>query len=785
MKKQQTTIVLLILFFAGLIGLKLADMAAIPTAEQLRQISGLVFPELKDVPQAEISRIEVVQRPEAKSGSSGSERRIVFKRRGESWQVVEPVDAAADTPRLEVLVQNIKNLRSSPEAGTIREKASDFGLEVPRATVLAFGKDSKKALAKLDIGKAIRDRLYVRAGTDAGIEVVESRIFQGIDQPVADWRDRSVFNLPTFQVLGLRVSSPGHTLNAERRQSHWKLTEPFAAPGNDDKIEEVLAELTSLKIVDGEKGFVADNVRDLHAYGLDKDATKVELFSAKGPNQPQVVLLGKASPDDPSQRYAMQADQDDVILVDGKGLKDLGIDPYKLRSQKVADFSPSLVDHLEIKAFGRLFALSNTANGWMLVSPTREIADADSIPILLSTLEKLESSEFLESAKVPQPDLDPPTTVVRIWQGKPGAKLPQEPTTERKDPPVVELKLGRHDVLRKSVYARIGAEPGILAIPDPFLKQLPSDAFAFRNRQVVSLNLAEVSRLAVERDGQEYKLEQRQSGDPNRWKMVAPINGSADNESVTKILMILSKLTAERWVADNLDDSKAFGLDNPTVTVSWTTSPNGMPSSSTEGGETKTLRIGSTVPKQQALYYANIVGSPYVFTLAEGAVLPFHEEFRDRKVVSFSLKQVERVKLSWPGKSLSFTHHPTPRGGPLDWSPEPGTEKAQFDLSRIASLVSDLSHFRTRKFLQHKGKFPPISGLHEPLLTVNVDFAKDAKPLVLRVGKAVGGGEFIATLEPEDSGTVFLLSGTGWSDLLNPPVTFLELPKDVFAPVPK
>ncbi len=786
MKKQQTTIVLLILFFAGLIGLKLADIAAIPTAEQLRQTSGLVLPELKDTTQAQIQRLELVQYPAAGSSKeSPKERRIVFERRGEGWQIVEPIEAAADPARLEILVQNIKNLRKSPEAGTLSEDASKFGFSPPRATVRAFGSDAKTALATLDVGKAMRDRLYVRPGKDGGIEVVESRIFQGIDQPVVDWRDRSIFNLPTFQVLGFKVSVPGHSVQAERREKRWQLTAPFSAPADDMKIEETLAELTSLKVIDGEKGFVADNARDLSVYGLDKDATKVELFSARGPAQPYVLLLGKTSPDDPNKRYALRADQDDVLLVDNKSLKDLGIDPYKFRGKRVAEFDPSLVDFLEIKAFGKVFTLSHTTGGWVLVKPERTVADADSIPALIMTLNTLQASEFLNSSQVPQPELDNPPTVVRVWQGKRGKDLPKEPITERKDPPTVTLKLGRHDILRKTVYGRVGDEPAILAIPDPFLKVLPQNQFAYRNRQIVTLSPPEVSRITLDRDGREFTLERGLSKDPNRWQMLAPIAAPADNESITKILLILSQLTAERWVADNLDDSKSFGLDDPSVTVSWTTSPNGMPTASAEGSETKTLRIGARVPKQDALYYANLLGSPAVFTIPEGAVLPFHEEFRDRRVLSFAVKQVERVKLSWPKHSLSFSHHPTPRGGPQDWSLEPSGDKDHFDLSRIDSLVSDLSRFRTRKFLQHKGSISTGTGLETPKLVVHVELGKEARPIDLRVGNPFGGGEFFATLDRGNQGTVFLLSGTGWSELLKEPGALPELPDDVFAPEPK
>ncbi len=40
------------------------------------------------------------------------------------------------------------------------------------------------------------------------------------------------------------------------------------APANPAKIESLLAALSSLRVVDGEKGFVADNVKDFTPFGL-------------------------------------------------------------------------------------------------------------------------------------------------------------------------------------------------------------------------------------------------------------------------------------------------------------------------------------------------------------------------------------------------------------------------------------------------------------------------------------------------------------------------------------
>ena len=64
---HRTKVVLLILFFTGLIVLWWTDYAGVPTAEERRLMAGRVLPALMDTPVAEIRRVEI-----ARDGASGS-----------------------------------------------------------------------------------------------------------------------------------------------------------------------------------------------------------------------------------------------------------------------------------------------------------------------------------------------------------------------------------------------------------------------------------------------------------------------------------------------------------------------------------------------------------------------------------------------------------------------------------------------------------------------------------------------------------------------------------------
>ena len=108
-----------------------------------------------------------------------SKERVVAERRGGSrWQLLEPVDAAADANLVDTLARNLTDLRVAADSGTITGDSAPYGLDRPAATVRAFGKDRSRPLASLDVGKILHDRLYVRPGGGTGIEVVAPRLLE-------------------------------------------------------------------------------------------------------------------------------------------------------------------------------------------------------------------------------------------------------------------------------------------------------------------------------------------------------------------------------------------------------------------------------------------------------------------------------------------------------------------------------------------------------------------------------------------------------------------------------
>ena len=181
------------------------------------------------------------------------------------------------------------------------------------------------------------------------------------------------------------------------------------------------------------------------------------------------------------------------------------------RSQKVVDMNPSRVNRLKIDARGQTFDLARTPKGWRLLAPVAERADDAAVNNLLTRLAELKASEFLDEKAIPNAKLDPPNIRVRGWQAEAGnPKAENEdgaPLKEPATPPRFDLAFGRSDALRKSVFGRVAGDKTVLAMPDTILADLPVNAFAFRDRSVVSFSPQDVTRLTVERGASRLTLE--------------------------------------------------------------------------------------------------------------------------------------------------------------------------------------------------------------------------------------------------------------------------------------
>jgi hypothetical protein len=770
---NRVTIALIVVFFAALSGLWLADYVKLPDRKTRERAEPRVLPGILDTRPDELRRIEIEGGPE----------RLAFERRDANrWQIVEPINAAADPSLVETLALNLKTLEKSRNVGTLHEDPAKYGLAPPKRTVRLIGTDPKKPLAALEIGSIVRESRYVRPLGSDGVEAVDAKALAPVELPAIRWRDRALVRMTTFHVDSVDAKGPGRSVRLERDGDYWRLIAPnVIGLADDTRAEGLLAELTSLKVAEGDAGFVADDVKDFAPYGLDVPSLTITLTPRAGQGAPQTIHLGKAAPrtGQGERYYARRDDQDDVVLVEARLIKDLGRNPLDLHGKKVSDVAISKVEAIRLTSAGASVTVAKDSKGWVRTSPLVDRADTPAIDDLLRRLDELQASELLDIKSVKEPQFDKPFAVLEVWQD---SRAKESSASE--PPPKLKLTIGRRDPLNMAMYAQVEGDPVVFVIPNKFLDGVTLGPLAFRDRQLAGVSPPEIARLIIKQGTKAFVVEapatpRGTTVSPSDFRLVEPVKAAVDPEALARVLNLLSNLRADTLVTDRAESDAKYGLDKPTLVASWTTrlAPQRAPLRTKEAEEV-TLTVGMESKSKPGARFARVSTSPIVFTLAPETVAAFEVEFRDRLVMSFDTHKADKIRFRWPSLSLEARPVADQKTDEPDWSLIDPTAGLSLKAEKIKPLVKSLSRLVTFRFTQYDGPIGPETGLSPPKFAIEVDVDGTGRARVLKLGNRTPDGYLYATTEQGSSGQVFLLPLSGWEAWMQTPKVEAKPPAD-------
>jgi Domain of unknown function (DUF4340) len=794
--KNRGTYALLALFFAGLVGLWVADFAQIPTRKQRERMSSRILHELVDTKPDDVQKIEIFGGPEP----------LVFERRkGNRWQMTAPMDVAADPSKVETLAYNLKELSRKPEAATLEGDPAQYGLAPPERTIRLWGSSTAEPLASLEVGRISLDRRYVRATGTEGVEVVDAKGLDLLRLPSGRWRDQELFRVPSFEVDAVTITRGGQILKLKRGRDAWRIVEPIPSLAVEARVDGLIADLGSLRVLD-ETRFVAGDVRDaeLERYGLRKPVMTIEIEAGRrnGQRSQQILEVGKPVEGKEGLVYAKRAEQDDVVAVDSRLLKDLKPDPLAFRSPKVADIDVARVVRVGVsEGDGSEFEVLRTGNDWTIVRPSPSRGDRQAMQNFLKSLDQLQTSTYLDARAATDTGLDKPSLVLKVWQ----VRDPREPAaTSSADPNgelALTLRIGRRSASTKSIFAQVEGDSTILALPDSAYEFLPRNSLAFRDRQVLGLATDQIQQLSFERPNRpKVKLNApvlkmgslTGMNAPFGWWMVEPVASPADSPSVGNLLKQLANLRAETLVAEKADDLARYGLKKPALTVTWSRAPefSMVPKSPPpgQGGspgtialEEHSLLIGSALTGRPNARYAKLDDGPLIFTLGPESLGLLDAEWHDHHVLSIDSKHLRKVKLDWPDRGFVMSALAQGTSGPR-WVIEGQDVSPDFDYSQFKPLLEATWNLSTTRFVQYEGDLLGVPGLNPARLTIRFDQDDGSPPRTLRIGGTAGPGQLFATTSAGKEGVVFLVPEALFANWTRPPRRPDDLPENVFAP---
>jgi hypothetical protein len=545
--KWKTTVVLLVITAAVFAYMYLVERKAPNAQEAMRQAGNVA-----NFDREKIDGI-VIQ--------NGDEK-IDMRRRDAKWRLETPIKDLADNSAIENLLLNLESWQkdatiSPKEIEADKNKLSEFGLNKSKLRLKLIG---QSAPPEILFGKdaALGGKMYVRFENSKETFLASQSVKKDIEKKPEDFRDKKLTDLIMAQVVRVVLKTPAGEMELQKRGDHWEITKPLRARGEDQKIGDLIAQVTTARI----QQFVADDRGDLHPYGLAEPRGSIALF-AQDDKQGQMLQIGSVPEKNKDQIYVRFSPRAFVYTLSKKVEELLNTKPDDLRDRHLVRIDAKILDRLTIEAPGKgKTVLARKGEDWTVANKNNAPANSNEVRRLIDTLQNEQVTRFVENvaSNLPKYGLDKPRLQLTF------SSFASENTAETKagEQPFATLAFGK--VEGNDVYTRITDEPFVVAVRKTLLENTFADPLQWQELSIFKFKPEQIHRLTIVSD-KELSLVR---GANNQWTWFKG-SGEINQTNVQSLLNALASLRAVRWVG-SVTPPHAF--DKPQLVITFTTSPD-------------------------------------------------------------------------------------------------------------------------------------------------------------------------------------------------------------------
>jgi len=556
--KSKTTLILLVITAAVFAYMFFYERKAPTTEEAKRQAQNVV-----NFSREKIDGI-VIQNGDDK---------IDLRRRDKKWRLETPIKEQADSSLIENLLLDLESWQKdatipAKELEADKGKLNEYGLSKPKLRLKLRGKDAPREIL---FGKdaALEGKMYVRLENSKETFLAAQSIKKEIEKKATEFRDRKLTDLITAQVSRVVLKTATGEMELQKKGDHWEIVKPLRARGDDQKIADLIAQMTTARI----QQFVADDRGDLHPYGLAEPRGSITLFaqddksagrtdSSRG-EQGQVLQIGGAAEKEKDQVYVRFSARAFVYTLPKKIEEILNTKPNDVRDRHLVRIDTNILDRITIDAPGKgKTVLARKEENWTIGSRKNAPANSSEVRRLIDTLQNEQVTKFAEevASDLPKYGLDKPQLQLTF------SSFASENTAETKagERPFATIAFGKVD--GDNVYARLGDEPFIVAVRRGLLEQIFTDPLQWQELSIFKFKPEQIHRFSVVTD-KELTLVR---GANNQWSWLKG-TGAIDQVNVQSLLNTLSMLHAVRWVGSA---APQHAFEKPQLVITFTTSPD-------------------------------------------------------------------------------------------------------------------------------------------------------------------------------------------------------------------
>lgn len=419
--------------------------------------------------------------------------------------------------------------------------ASAYGFDFPSLEIIAVDNHGRRAW---EIGRKTPTDLevYVREVGGDEIYTIMRKLWDIVPTDPDDLRNRVLFSgeVAGIKRLEIRGTTAGFVRIVKESSSTWKIQQPVDAQADPYEVAAYIESLRKVRIED----FIAENVSDLSAYGLQGEIMQISLGYSD--ESSTTLLLGDPIPGRPGLIYARRADDTSVFALKESVLRFFNLPKNPFRDARVLALAQDEITAIAIKHGDQQLALSRNASGkWQIKSPAVWEADSEVVSNLIDLWSKAVVTEYEVSANSMDAEW-----ILDFVAGESGTtnRIEVLPSGDRID----------------GLLIRMNNNPAVFQINLPIMPDSIINPLVYKDKQVWELKRKDITKLMLQRANQKKQIVER---DADGTFVAVESNGNlqADALAVDHVINRLCNIVTSRYIAYNPRSLDVYGLSNPSM----------------------------------------------------------------------------------------------------------------------------------------------------------------------------------------------------------------------------
>src|SRR2546426_2337719 len=425
--------------------------------------------------------------------------KIELRRRDNKWRLETPIKDQADNGAVANLLSDLEMWQKDDTIGAKeiekqKNGLNEYGLSKPKLRLKLVGQNAPPEIL---FGKdaALEGKMYVRFENSKKTFIAAQSVKNEITKKPEDFRDRKLTELTTAQVERALLKTTAGEMELQKKGDHWEIVKPLRARGDDQKIGDLLAQVTTARI----EQFVGNDRGDLHPYGLAEPRGTITVF-AQDDKQGQMLQIGGIPEKQKDQVYVRFSARNAVYTLPKKIEEILNTKPNDLRDRHLVRFETNILDRITIEASGKgKTVLARKNESWTIANRNNQPANSDEVHRLIDTLKNEQVTKFVAdvASELAKYGLDKPPLQITL------SSFASENTAETNagERPFATIAFGKVD--GDNVYVRLGDEPFIVTLKRAFLDHIFADPLQWQDLAIFRFKPEQVHRLNLVTDHEE------------------------------------------------------------------------------------------------------------------------------------------------------------------------------------------------------------------------------------------------------------------------------------------